>query len=339
MSVVGAVANQRSRVSAPVVAAVLLGCFAGAKQAARKRRFLESRLRGEGNHVLETTIVGVDRAGKVSVHDPRRVLVGAATAALTWGLFGLVSGGWPSLLVSAVLGAAWGAWVARSLVHHLSAAQLAKAGGHLPRDSSALLLFTDGAKAESMLSAAEAAEATVASVASIADDLSATVLPVEGDGGSTDEHADQLSMVLVRYHDVAAAKEVVGRIAADNQKKQSLDVELLIEIDSTGRRRVSDPKLGAGAVARYNVRSWTLLGLVCGALAGLTGGRGVAGIFESGLVTGIAWGLFGAAAGALYGLWVGRTISARRLRPLAPLLPENTSSLVGWTDAPHDEVT
>ncbi|HEX3455823.1 MAG TPA: hypothetical protein VHS03_14455, partial [Gaiellaceae bacterium] len=70
-----------------------------------------------------------------------------------------------------------------------------------------------------------------------------------------------------------------------------------------------------------------------------TGGHGFVGFLEDGLVTGIAWGLFGAAAGVLYGLWVGRTISARRLRPIAPLSPDNTSSLVAWTDAPVDETT
>jgi hypothetical protein len=66
---------------------------------------------------------------------------------------------------------------------------------------------------------------------------------------------------------------------------------------------------------------------------------GFVGFLEGGLVTGIAWALFGAAAGVLYGLWVGRTISARRLRPIAPLLLENTSSLVAWTDAPPNETT
>jgi hypothetical protein len=51
------------------------------------------------------------------------------------------------------------------------------------------------------------------------------------------------------------------------------------------------------------------------------------------------WGLFGAAAGVLYGLWVGRSTSPRRLRPIAPLLPQNPSSLVAWTNGPPDEAT
>jgi hypothetical protein len=83
-------------------------------------------------------------------------------------------------------------------------------------------------------------------------------------------------MVLVRYDDVAAAKEVARRIAASGKADASLDVELVIEIDRGGRTRVSHPKLSAAAVARYNARSWTVLGLICGALAGLTGGHGYA---------------------------------------------------------------
>jgi hypothetical protein len=45
MSAVGAAAGERREVAAPAVAAVLLGCFAGAKQAARKRRAVEAQLR------------------------------------------------------------------------------------------------------------------------------------------------------------------------------------------------------------------------------------------------------------------------------------------------------
>jgi hypothetical protein len=337
MTAVDAAATTRREADAPAAAAVLLAWFSGAKQAARNRRAVESRLRSDGSHVLETTVLQIDRSGKASVHDPRRVLTGALTAALTWGVFGLLSGGWPSLLASAPLGAAWGAWVARSMAHHLTEAQLARAGARLPHDSSALLVFTDAANGESVLAAA--GEATVASVASVAADLGATILPADGVAAGASDSAEQINMVVARYNDPATAKHVAAHIAANKNAQGSLDVELVIETDRTGRRHVSDPKLGAAAAARYNVRSWTVLGLICGALAGLTGGHGFAGFLEDGLVTAIAWGLFGAAAGVLYGLWVGRSTSARRLRPIASLLPENTSSLVAWTDAPPDETT
>ena len=336
MSSATAAAGERRQVAA----AVVLVCFSGAKRAGHERRALEARLRGDGDHLLATTVVGVDAAGKVSVRDPRRVLAGALTSALAWGIFGLVSGGWPSLLISAAFGAVWGGWMARAHAHHLTGAQLARAGARLPRDSSALLVFTDATDAGSVLEAAGSVTPTLASVASIADDLSATILPADiVSVASTDTQADRVSMVLVRYRDPTAADLVADRLAATGMKQRSLDVELVIAIDQRGRARVRDPTHGASAVARYNARSYAALGVVCGALAGLTGGDGFLGFLEGGLITGIAWGVFGAAAGALYGLWVGRSISARRLRPIAPLLNNNTSMLLAWTDAPPDERT
>jgi hypothetical protein len=339
MSLSSGATSERREAATPGASAVLLACFPGAKNAAQDRRAVERRLRRDGNHVLETTVVEVNSAGKVSVRDPRRVLVGALTSALTWGVFGLVSGGWPSLVFSALLGAVWGGWAARSHAHHPTGVQLARAAARLPPDSSSLLVFAGATNAESVLAAGEAANATVSSVALIAGDLSATILHAGGVGESAGSDPDSLRMVLVRYDDVAAAKEVASRMTAGGKADASLDVELVIEIDRSGRTRVSDPKLGAAAVARYNARSWSVLGLICGALAGLTGGHGFIGFLEGGLVTAVAWGLFGAGAGALYGLWVGRAISARRLRPIAPLLHENSSMLFAWTDAPPGDQT
>src|ERR1044071_3532423 len=75
-------------------------------------------------------------------------------------------------------------------------------------------------------------------------------------------------------------------------------------------------------------------GLVCGALAGATGGGGFVGFLEGGLVTGVAWGLFGLGAGALYGLWAGRATSARRLEGIGPILAPGTSTLLAWAEGP-----
>ena len=72
--------------------AVALVCFANKKGAATTQRALEERLRSSGNKVLQTTILQVNGKHKASVHDPRRVVAGTLTAALTWGLFGLVAG-------------------------------------------------------------------------------------------------------------------------------------------------------------------------------------------------------------------------------------------------------
>src|SRR5689334_13845865 len=199
MSLGSAAKGERREEAASGVSAVLLACFRGAKNAAQNRRAVERRLRRDGNHVLETTVVEVTTAGKVSVRDPRRVLLGALTSALTWGIFGLVSGGWPSLVFSAVLGAVWGGWAAQSHAHHPTGAQLARAAARLPPDSSLLLVFAGATNAESVLAAGEAVSATVSSVASIADDLSATILHASGVGESSGSAPDCLRMVLVRY--------------------------------------------------------------------------------------------------------------------------------------------
>ena len=83
-----------------------------------------------------------------------------------------------------------------------------------------------------------------------------------------------------------------------------------------------------------------VFGLVFGGIAGLAGGGGVLGFAEHAVVTGILWGLFGVVAGTLYGLWAGRSISARRIKPLRPLLPPDTSIAVCWAEGPvsHDRI-
>jgi hypothetical protein len=80
------------------------------------------------------------------------------------------------------------------------------------------------------------------------------------------------------------------------------------------------PFTGAGAWARRDVVSWGLFGVLFGAIAGETGGGGFHGAVTQGVVTGIVWAVFGTFAGAPYGLWAGRSISARRLEGVGPLL-------------------
>jgi hypothetical protein len=118
-------AVERDSTGGPQLAALLV-CFTGRKRAAKARRPLETRLRTSGNAVLDTTVLQVDQQHTASVHDPHRVLAGTLTSLLTWGLFGLVSGGVPSLISSALLGALWGGSIANYRVHHVTKAQLAR---------------------------------------------------------------------------------------------------------------------------------------------------------------------------------------------------------------------
>jgi hypothetical protein len=271
--------------------------------------------------------------------------MGALTS-LTWGIFGLLTGGAWSAIASALIGAAWGGGMAYREGHHTSDAQLAVLGRQLPADSSALLVFAETRDAPRLLAAPGRNGASAVSVAAIADDLTAHVFtgsadaPVEvpRDQAPHDEPG-RLSMIVIRYPHRSTAKAVAARITASEKTTGSPQVELVVDTDASGRRHVTDHKLGAAAVAKYNIVSYGVLGLVCGAISGVTGGDGLLDFLEGGLVTGVAYGLFGVAAGALYGLWAGRSISARRLKGIAPILKPGTSLLVAWGETPLNQDT
>jgi hypothetical protein len=197
-----------------------------------------------------------------------------------------------------------------------------------------------------LLGAAGAHSPLTASVAVVDANLGARVFagvstPVEVPHGSPArpvlDQTSILSMLLVRYPDPKAA----GRVAAQWSKGQAhngAQIELVIETDGNGRRRVSDPTRGTAAWARSDVISWGLFGLVFGALVGAIGGGGLHGLVDEGLVTGTGWAVFGLFAGALYGLWAGRSISARRLNGIGPILAPGTSAVLAWADgAPRQE--
>jgi hypothetical protein len=264
---------------------------------------------------------------------------------LTWGIFGLVTGGIPSLIISAVSGALFGGWAARSHAHHLSQKELERLGTQLPADSSALLTYVQGENADAVLNAARSQTPGAASAAVIDNQLQAQVMSDTGeapnavaDQPATDELTPRLSMLLFRYDDPKAAQRVAAALTTRGGAEPGApEVELIVQLDNAGHRHVKAPTFGVGAVATYDVRAWGGFGLVMGALAGFTGGYGFIGFLGGGIVTGIAWGLFGLAAGALYGLWVGKTVSARRVKGIAPLVTPGTSFLLGWGETPLSE--
>jgi hypothetical protein len=322
--------------------AVALLCFDDKRAASRVRRLLEPRLRSSGDRVLQTTVLQVNAKHKASVHDPRRVLAGTLTAALTWGLFGLVAGTnrVESAIIWAVLGAICGGAYAYTSEHLLTKSELARIGA-LKANSSALLSYVETDDPKRLLTTAGANAPTAGSAAWIDADLEATVfagtanpveLPAAGGTLAPDENS-LLNMLLVRYPDPKAAARVAATVAeAESATHGGPQVELVIENDQSGRRRVTDPTRGTGAWARSDVISWGGFGLVWGAIVGALGGGGILGFLEGGVATGIGWAIFGLAAGALYGLWAGRSISARRLEGIGPILSPGTSALLAWSD-------
>ena len=92
-------------------------------------------------------------------------------------------------------------------------------------------------------------------------------------------------------------------------------------------------------MAKSDVVSWGLFGVVWGAIVGAAANGGVLSSIESGVVTGVLWAIFGLVAGALYGLWAGRGVSARRLKGVGPLLPPDSSVILAWADGAVTERT
>ena len=333
--------------------AVALLCFADEKGAAKARKPFEATLQSDGDAALQTTILKVNAKRKASVHDPRRVLAGTLTAALTWGLFGLVAGTnkIESAIAWAVIGALCGGAYAYAAEHRLTKSELARIGRQLAPSSSALITYAKVKDPQRLLAAAGALTPSTASVATIAPDLAARVFagttsPLEVSHrsvGATLAPAETsvLSMVLLRYSDPKAAAHVAAQLAkhkgANGANGHTPEIELVIETDANGHRHVTDPGSGTAAWARSDTISWGAFGLVWGVIVGATGGDGILGFLKDGLVTGIGWAIFGLVAGALYGLWAGRSISARRLEGIGPILAPGTSTVLAWGEgALHD---
>lgn len=325
---------------------MMLACFSGGKAAGQARHGLDAQLKSQGDALLDTVVLKVNAKHKPSVHDPRRVVQGTLTAALTWGLFGLVAGGLKSLAIWAILGAVCGGLYAYYTEHLLRKDDLARIGARLPASSSALVTFARTADPRGLLKAAAAHGPATASVAGIGDDLAARVFagtdfPVEVPHGAegaaiTPTQSALLSMIVLRYPDPGTAGQVAAKAAPTSKKAAGpVQVEAVIRVDRDGRRHVVDPgSQGVKAYAMSDLVSWGLFGVVVGALAGFSGGGGVHGLVDNAVVTGIGWAVFGLFAGALYGLWAGRAVSARRLKGLRGLLVPGTSMLVAWADRP-----
>jgi hypothetical protein len=271
------------------------------------------------------------------VHDPRKVVAGTLTAGATWGLFGLVTGGLQSFGLWAVLGLICGGLFAYYKLNRLTKDERKRIGERLPADSSAFAAFVKGSDPERILASAEASGPVGASVVAIKSDLSARVWSdhdgrAQGTAGqAADTATTQLSLLLVRFAGEHAARQALATTAA--AKGTGLDdpaVELIIEANERGRRRVIDPTMGSAAVAKADIVSWGGFGLAYGALAGFVGNGGIPGVIESTLAWGIACGVFGIAAGALFGLWSGRSVSARRLKGIGHLVPPDSSMALGW---------
>jgi uncharacterized membrane protein len=339
--------NMADRVGSASALCVLLLCFDGAKRAAQIRRPLSKQLEQSGNDILDAAIIRVDGEGNARVYDPQRTLAGVLTAALTWGVFGLLTSGVIGPIGWAVIGAVCGGLFAYYKEQPLGGTQLRRIGEGLRRDSSALVVFTTGGVDTAVLPTAAAYGPTTASLVAISWGLSARVLAGAGSptevaaavSGGPMPPADTstlLNLLLVRLPGRHAARQALAQLAPtktpDPDLPQVKQVEVVLESDARGGLHAHSPNFGVGFSAKSSLMSWGVLGLIFGAVGGFTGGGGILAILGGGLITAVAWGAFGALAGALYGLFVGNVLSFRQLKKLDDLVPPNSSLAFVWAD-------
>jgi uncharacterized membrane protein len=329
---------------------VLLACFEGHKRAAKVHHPLSKQIKAEVAEILDEAVLTVTPKGKARVYDPRRVVAGMLTPALTWGVFTLLGGGtgW-SVVIWVVMGAVCGGLYAYYYEHLAKKDQLARLGEQLPPDSSAVLACVAGAAAGKLAAAAADFGASPVSVATIGTDLSATVLsgrtvspagvPAAGAGSVPADRHTLLTMLLFRYPGSGTAKRVHAEASGKPVGSHpAIETELLLRTDTGGRRHVVSPSAGVWASAKGDIGGWAVFGAAVGLIAGFGGNGGLFGALEKGVVTGIVWAVLGLAAGALYGLWAGRSISARRLNSIRPILPPDTSMVIAWAEgAPQEQ--
>ncbi|MBO0784521.1 MAG: hypothetical protein J2P33_00475 [Actinobacteria bacterium] len=323
---------------------VLLACFPGAKRAAKVRRALSKQITGPGDLILDEVIVKVNGKHRVQVYDPRRVLAGTLTPALTWGVFGLLSGGVASGGGWAIVGAICGGIYAYYTEHLLTKNELRRLGSRLSGDSSSIVAFVQGGDGKRMLSATGSFQPATASVAEIGADLSAQVAAGAGQptrsssappggGPLPTTTSDVLSMLLLRYRGTDTANHELAKTRpAHHKEREAVEPEMVFRAPEHGRLKAGDPKQGVAAMAKSSIISWGVFGLAFGLIAGTAGDHGVLSHIKAGIVTGILWAIFGLVAGALYGLWAGRAVSARRLRGVSPVLPRGTSTVLAWSE-------
>ena len=291
---------------------VLLACFAGAKRASKVRGQMGKAIRADGGSILDEVVLVVGAARKARVYDPRRTLAGALTPALTWGLFGLLVGGLQGLGVWGVLGAICGGGYAYLTEHLLTKDELKQIGERLPADSSAIAVFVQGSDPERMLSSVSSLQADDGQhrrdrSGSLRRGLRRWSHRVETSGATGDATSPGETTVLRMCSCASRGSMVLDRRSELRAPPKRPDprepqVEIVIQANEEGRRRVVDPSHGHGRHVEERRRQLGRLRSRLRRDRRLRRRRGALGAVDSGLIVGISWAIFGLVAGALYGL-------------------------------------
>jgi uncharacterized membrane protein len=311
---------------------ILLVCFDEPKKAQQVKEALEKEIRQGGDLILDEMVMRVDEKRKVQVHEMGKAARGAAIVALTWGVFGLLSGGLRGLVIWAVLGAVCGGIYFYYVAHTLSDAELKNIARRMPPNSSVLLAFLKTSHAQQIIDSVSRYTPAASSLVTVGEGMATSVI------SGTSEKAEQpspastpvqagadgdnpFSILVFRYTGHQTARQVEAELKEEWKKAgDAIQTEVMIEVDEQKKVHVYDPSTGVRAQTISSMISWGLCGLIVGVLTGLfSGGGGLLGIITSGLTRLITWGAFGIVAGALAAFVVNRAIPTSRLKKMSML--------------------
>ena len=295
----------------------------------------------------------VDEKGKMHVYEMGKAVRGAAIVAVTWGAFGLICGGLRGLVIWAVVGAICGGIYMYYHTHTLSDAELKNIAKRMSPNSSVLLAFLKTSHAQQNIDSASRYTPAASTLVTVGEGMVTSVISGTSDKaekpsltstpGQKDADGDNpLSILVFRYTGHQTARLVEAELKEERKKAgDSIQSEMMIEVDEQRRVHLYDPSSGVRAQAISSMVSWGLLGLIVGVLTGLfSGGEGVLGSLTSGLTLLITWGLFGIVAGALAALVAYRDIPTSRLRKISTFFSQtqaDTSVILVLVDGAYTQ--
>jgi len=319
---------------------ILLVCFDEPKRAQQVKEALGKEIKQGGDLILDEMVMRVDEKRRVYVYEMGKAARGAAVVAVTWGAFGLLTGGLRGLVIWAVIGAVCGGIYMYYVAHTLSDAELKNIARCMPPNSSVLLAFLKTSHAQQIIDSVSRYSPAASSLVTVGEGMATSVISGTSDKAeqpsptSTPVQAgadgdNPLSILVFRYTGHQTARQVEAELKEEWKKAgDAIQTEVMIEVDEQKKVHVYNPSTGVRAQAISSMISWGLSGLIVGVLTGLFSGGGLLGSLSSGVTLLITWGLFGIVAGALAAFVVNRAIPTSRLRKLSALMQADTSVIL-----------
>lgn len=311
---------------------ILLVSFDEPKRAQQVKEALAKEIKQGGDLILDEMVMRVDEKRKVHVYEMGKAVRGAAIVAVTWGVFGLLSGGLRDLVIWAVLGALCGGIYVYYVVHTLSDAELKNIARCMPPNSSLLLAFLKTSQAQQIIDFASRYTPSVSTLVTVGESMETRVIsgtsdkagkpsPTSTPGQGDADGDNPLSLLVFRYSGHQTARLVEAELREEWKRAgDAIQSEMKIEVDEQRRVHLYIPSTGVRAQAISSLVSWGLAGLIVGVLTDLiSGGEGVLGILTSGVTLLIAWGVYGLVAGTLAALVVNRALPTSRLKKMSAL--------------------